>query len=188
MELQAHCDRLRKKEEYPQLHTTSEHWTRVENLSLPNYLPPLSHSLPMRYHCAGITSETEVLKVFEAFRDRGRFTIYIASLWLLHILLAMNRIGIEEYRINLESSQLRCRLNINLIFFFFFLGIVGGFVGGVVQTLAWCPTGIDRVAEGRQLLAISVASQVEEYPTLRSSSKTESLLQIWDFGFLNNKG
>lgn len=120
MELQAHCDRLRKKEEYPQLHTTSEHWTRVENLSLPNYLPPLSHSLPMRYHCAGITSETEVLKVFEAFRDRGRFTIYIASLWLLHILLAMNRIGIEEYRINLESSQLRCRLNINLIFFFFF--------------------------------------------------------------------
>lgn len=72
-----------------------------------------------------------------------------------------------------------------------FTGIPMFFAGGPVWAMAWCPVplqnAIYRTAHVTQFLAVSCHSGMEDTYISGQSYSHAGLIQIWDFGHLDNQ-
>ena len=70
-------------------------------------------------------------------------------------------------------------------------GIPMFFAGGPVWAMAWCPlplqSTIYRTAHNNQYLAVSCHSGMEDTYISGQSYSRSGLIQIWDFGHLDNQ-
>ena len=74
----------------------------------------------------------------------------------------------------------------------FFIGVPTFFAGGPVWAMAWCPVPLQLTVFNNtsvsQFLAVSVHKGMEDVYISGQSYAHSNMIQIWNFGSLDNKG
>lgn len=76
----------------------------------------------------------------------------------------------------------------NLIFKIFFLDAPVLFAGGSVRAMSWCRVAANRMVNKniKQYLAVAAEQKMDCNRDIREQAAFPGLIQIWDFGVLEN--